>query len=981
MTINRMLKFALPAMLLAVSAPAYADGEAGTTEPNEPTGPAEVTLSNGTSMPWEQFVSDLQTPPTKVEGVTLPEDAQVVKDAATASQNLETKKAAVGPLEKDSITKEAELSTAIRNKEDYVTENVTPLETAYNTLVNTTLPGKKSDLTGLINQRNTLTAQLQSAQANLQSLQAALASYTAQLAQVNEEIAANTETTETTDTQTAQWLKDILIAAQNFYSEYKSKTNTTEIYYLYEVAPAEDPWSDPSYNLTISFITPANVSDWTGPVDQAGLRTLFSTIYEKDKITQFSNLYVYLGPNYAAQEQSDTRKVGSDIGFNNVAEDVKEAVALASRDNRFQTTTTTTETTYKDEELQKQLEARKKALNQSISDTNTAIATAQATVTNLNNQLNGVPASEGQEAVKGVNEQITDLEDEISVLEKTTIPNAKTAWENAQKTADDTYDPLIKAAQTNVDNANKAVADARAAVTAAEQQLAAALTAYNEALAAAQKDALDALLAAYNDVTLNADINATEAVTKDYAGTIFGNNHIINVDIAGGTQSTLFKSYSGKLTNAAINGPFALSVLEAKFGDVVRWNGSNGVYSNESGVSTNYTGTDAFGKLGYALREDANFGVNFETGKIVAQNKDLLVYNITVNYFNGDEANTQYYVQNINNTLIAYNQATVEIPTNRFAKSEDEFDFPNVYYGPNNYCSEVVIVDKLEDGSEVNFYSPVDITTRSIKLNRRLTKGYNTVCLPFATTYELLNNANILAICNYEKEDANRFWFTKVAEGLKANTPLLVVTSDEANFESLENLSTTVTIAKTDKTQISKGSIGEEGSMSFGTFKRTAAGEFLGQSNMSCIYGLNKDGQFQRATANTDLTAKQAHFPAFRMVLASNSTFANSSAMRAPGEGNDIKGIGILDENGSDITDRIVTGINNVTVDNNAASSLEVVPGQGMITINSEADYGDVAIYSIDGKVAAIANVMAGTTTVNLQHGVYIVLGKKVMVK
>ena len=88
--------------------------------------------------------------------------------------------------------------------------------------------------------------------------------------------------------------------------------------------------------------------------------------------------------------------------------------------------------------------------------------------------------------------------------------------------------------------------------------------------------------------------------------------------------------------------------------------------------------------------------------------------------------------------------------------------------------------------------------------------------------------------------------------------------------------------------------------------------------------------------------------------------------------------LAILDEKGIEITDDIITGVKNVAEE---TSSLNIAGGQGEIVITSDADYGKVEVYTMAGGVAAVADVMAGTTSVSLQKGIYIVMGKKVMVK
>ena len=88
--------------------------------------------------------------------------------------------------------------------------------------------------------------------------------------------------------------------------------------------------------------------------------------------------------------------------------------------------------------------------------------------------------------------------------------------------------------------------------------------------------------------------------------------------------------------------------------------------------------------------------------------------------------------------------------------------------------------------------------------------------------------------------------------------------------------------------------------------------------------------------------------------------------------------IRILDEDGQDITD-VTTGIYNVS--SSEMDEFEVIGGYGEIIFNTDADFGNVPVYSMEGKMVRMADIHAGTTRLNLDKGIYIVMGKKVMVK
>ena len=310
------------------------------------------------------------------------------------------------------------------------------------------------------------------------------------------------------------------------------------------------------------------------------------------------------------------------------------------------------------------------------------------------------------------------------------------------------------------------------------------------------------------------------------------------------------------------------------------------------------------------------------------------------------------------------NKGAYSLPVNTFAQSADDdiagSEVANVYYGTNNDCDKVIVTDAT------NFMCPVDIVTSNVEYTRKFKAGYNAACLPFALDYAA-NKDNILSICTYDQEDADRFWFTKNDGPIAAYTPVLIVGKSGADAFTLNmsDLETPVTIAKTNTSNAYYVGAGttEEG-ISYGTYKATNYEQFEGAKNGYKIYGLQA-GQFVYAGANTP------DFPAFRMVISSSFVKTPEQASNMP------RRIGIRNANGVDITDE-TSGIATPSAD---ATSFSVVGGQGEIKITSEADYGDVAIYSLDGKMIKVANVMAGTTSVNLQQGVYIVLGKKVMVK
>ncbi len=485
-------------------------------------------------------------------------------------------------------------------------------------------------------------------------------------------------------------------------------------------------------------------------------------------------------------------------------------------------------------------------------------------------------------------------------------------------------------------NAQTTQAQKDEALQTAQENYDTAKTAYDEAVANANADAL----ANYKEVTLTGDVTANATINK-YDGNINGNGHVITL---GGSVSSLFNSFTGSIINTAVNGTFAMATGGASFGTVANWVNNTGRFYDDMGTITNF---NTLGALGFAARN--SFGVNFAGNTLSALTEESMVYSITIYEPN---STTQHYVVAKDGKLYDSNSVEVVIPTNMFAKSEttDLTGIANIFFDDNT-CANVVIEDRVQ------FYCPVDLVAENLTFNRTFKSGYNVVCVPFELNGDL--NTAITSVCTYDKETAEKFWFKKVAESIPANTPALLVANAEFKFENLSN----VTIKKTDSQIIMDEGDANDPSKCYGILKSATREEFKGGASEAYkIYGL-KGGEFVSA-------GEGSTYPAFRSVI--YSEIAQSSKMAAP------RRIGIIDAKGIDITDELMSGIENVTTGD---SSLNVAAGQGEIIITSNADFGKVAIYSLDGKTVAVADVIAGTTTVNVQSGIYVVMGKKVMIK
>ena len=498
----------------------------------------------------------------------------------------------------------------------------------------------------------------------------------------------------------------------------------------------------------------------------------------------------------------------------------------------------------------------------------------------------------------------------------------------------DTQEADIKSKQALQDTAEETASTSKQAMDTAQAT-------YDKALQASK----EGVEKNYKNVILTDDVTANEAIVN-FDGTFEGDGHVINLS---GIDNLFTRLTGANVMNVAVNGNIFNTQSNAAFTRVAAWRGSNGIYYDENGTITSNIGT--IGELGFIARE--KFGADFDNEQLAALTDDTRVYSITI-YNVGNTVPA--YVHKDNNGF--YNAtADYRNSINTFIKSEtnDFGDLPNVFVtdrAGNSTCENVVITDKN------NFYCPFDIKATKMSYIREFKAGENTVCLPFKL--EETANPNIKTLCRYERETTDKFYFKKIAGSIPANTPFLLFAENPFTFETFGE--TTIKQTPAEQIVMDAGNA-EDPSKCFGTLKKTGIQEFLGKYNANKIYVLS-GSKFKPADP-------EASSAAFRLAIASELG-ANNNVQRAP------RLIGILDEKGIEITDDIITGVENVAEE---TSALNIAGGQGEIVITSDADYGKVEVYTMAGGVAAVADVMAGTTSVSLQKGIYIVMGKKVMVK
>ncbi len=956
MNFKNLFKFTLSALLLSGSTSAFAQGE--TTE--------SVTLGNGTTMSWSQFVNDLKNPPTSATGV-VPDDAQVRINLQNEKDTLQTAEATL----KEKQDALPDLKTTLNNAKTALANDSTTLNTAKENLETATaklvdaaqkkLDDAKASVAANEETIGTLDSQIAGYETSKSTAEQRIQTLQDQLRTLNASPSLQKKTDNVTDTLPS--LKAAYKLATEFSKGYNatsaaSRPETPEIYYYKDINEEDE---ETTLYLSFSSTKPTVEGNWQ-PVTPKTFRSTL-TVSSAGDVTYVS---LYMGPEFAAKNGNDAYYT-VDTYQGNKSYIVQLAVATLKdlcKEPNFTTTTTVVTDEYLDDAA--------------AQVTLASIRNVENEITTLTNQINGLHKDEnGQdlpekdqidgyvELIEKAEAEKTKLENENTTIEATyetleqavtdapndaSLEQYKTAVTNAQTDVDEAQDE-VDTAQANYNAAAEAVETAQTAVDNAKKDVETAQAALNAAQAAANDTALKDLLDGYQSITLTGDINATEAVGKNYSGEIYAEGHIINIP----SGIDLFNTFSGVLDNAAINGSFAKNSTSGTFSDVAVWTGTGstpGRYYDDEGTRTTYT---TLSTLGYAARD--YFGIDFAANALASRSDETIVHKIKV--YDPARPNTipdNSYVIINNDKFFTGATTSITLGANVFVEAMNTLTtkIPNVIYpdaAGNIMCDNVMITDREA------FFCPKEIKAKNVTYNRTFTKGSNTVCLPFPVSADL--NENISYVCTYDSEEDNYFWFTSASGEIEANTPMLLVANNDFEL-NLEDI--TIPVSATPSDQKVKGKE-TDGSTSYGTFKFCSRNEILGAANGEKVYGLSGD-KFQPATAS-------ANFPSFRMVIC--------SATKASATGNAPRRIGIRDEQGKEINiDGIVTGIDEVEA---TAAALDIRGGHGEIIITSETELGQVEVYALDGRLAAVANVVEGTTSVNVANGLYIVMGKKVVVK
>ncbi len=401
------------------------------------------------------------------------------------------------------------------------------------------------------------------------------------------------------------------------------------------------------------------------------------------------------------------------------------------------------------------------------------------------------------------------------------------------------------------------------------------------------------------------------------------------------TDRTNYDLYdaSGVHTEAPMDSALA-NRARPYFGVSIDANGNFGTLDKKTAANTVYKAewTDAESKERTAFYTNAIYGEETEaTGLSYNPAKDM--------------ANTFTYVLS--------NDLTIT----------DKFTEKNVVV--KGICKNAEFTDNVTKGSFV--YIPTKFTAEKLSYNRsfKVSSDLATVCLPFRVSKETLEAAGVTKVMQFDYVDAatNTYWFRYQDDGiLKANEPYVLKCNGE-NFEGGEifaNLSQ-IEVAATgniDRYAVTPSNPGKDAEFR-GVFVATNATEL---ANGGKLYGF-AEGKFRPLTISDKTT-----FAPFRTYVRA-SRESNVPAVTF--------NIGELDEDGNIVSDGGETGVNTAVKE---ADTFSVKGINGALVITSDKAQR-VNVYTIGGSLVKTTNVEAGTVTVPVAAGVYVVNGKKVFVK
>ncbi len=461
-------------------------------------------------------------------------------------------------------------------------------------------------------------------------------------------------------------------------------------------------------------------------------------------------------------------------------------------------------------------------------------------------------------------------------------------------------------------------------------------TSADEALTAAKK---------YKKIVIVGSFE-TSAYVENFGGTISGNGYTITEQNG--------NALIGELTGSVDK----LCVKNAKIA-----NENNGSYIKCAVISGGITGYIENTGVSYsslpelaAAMPDA-FGVDMTNvnATLLPVSQNYKVYKVSYWALTSKDVQQTKYLNVRNGGLVGTTKPTLS--SNEFlviesANTNSAITEKNVIEkGSEGYiCNDCYITDAKE------FYAPVTFVASNLTYTRSFsTDVWSSLVLPFSLNTTVLNNKGVSRVNEFGSFEGGNVTFIAASE-IEAYKPYIIkTTTSGAIFSNISN----VRVTKSGSTNLTK--LGSNGYF-YGNLGSRRTVPTLSNNGMYRVYGFNKNNQMARGS-------ETAYFDAFRCYLiAKESEFTSSSA-------NSKVRVQFLDKYGDVVEDEAATAIDAVT-----SSNMSVVGGNSEIIVNSDKEQS-VSVYTTGGKLLKVADIAEGETVISVNPGMYIVNGKKVIVK
>ena len=507
-----------------------------------------------------------------------------------------------------------------------------------------------------------------------------------------------------------------------------------------------------------------------------------------------------------------------------------------------------------------------------------------------------------------------------------------------------------------------------------------------EALAAKQKEideqqkivddykAKISAAAEYKNIVLGSNVTI-EASSPTFTLGTWGSDYVINgngykIVYPNETAGNLFAINQGTIMNLGIeNGTFAVTNTGRITTSFETANKTSYNIYDESGIrTTNVLNMD----LGYKLRSSFGLSINADgtLGVLDKKTADNIVYK--AQYTDAKSKEQTVFYANVVNGNLSYNPTVGKKNTFVYVQDTDieaEAFTNGKNIVVNGKCANAVLEDATSEENDDALFIPAGFTAVKLSYDRAFSASdMATTCLPFsltATEYAALGIDKIMQF-NDVDVNTNTYWFQYQNGSMAANEPYVLKFKDgkpsQADgkvFASLENKEISAT--------------GSKDIYAVAPSKQGAGAEFLGlyaATNASVLAPVSQYKLYGFSGGVFRPMATDANCKAFR-------TYVRTAVTDNSAQAKEFR-IGLLDENGNVVEGGGTTGIDTVKgADSNAFS----VKG-GINTINITTGKAQkVNVYTVGGSLVKSATVEAGSTSIPVSGGIYIVNGKKVVVK